>query len=106
MANRTPWRRSRAFRGQKPPAPAWFERVLAIEPERSFVAVEGAEVETLAWGERGKPGPYSCTAGPPTPTGGASLPLFSPVSAASWRRRLPASAVRIGAPLMISASSS
>ncbi len=30
--------------------------MIAIEPERSFVAVEGAEVETLAWGERGKPG--------------------------------------------------
>ena len=45
-----------AFRGQKPPAPAWFERVVAIEPERTFVAVEGAQVETLAWGERGKPG--------------------------------------------------
>jgi pimeloyl-ACP methyl ester carboxylesterase len=45
-----------AFRGQKPPAPAWFERVVAIEPERSFVVVDGAEVETLAWGERGKPG--------------------------------------------------
>jgi pimeloyl-ACP methyl ester carboxylesterase len=45
-----------AFRGQKPPAPAWFERVISIEPERSFVSVEGAKVETLAWGERGKPG--------------------------------------------------
>ena len=40
----------------KPPAPAWFERAIAIEPERTFVEVEGAEVETLAWGERGKPG--------------------------------------------------
>ena len=29
---------------------------VANEPERSFVAVEGARVETLAWGERGKPG--------------------------------------------------
>jgi len=45
-----------AFRGQKPPAPAWFERAIAVEPERSFVVVEGAQVETLAWGERGKPG--------------------------------------------------
>ena len=45
-----------AFRGQKPPAPAWFERVVAIEPERSFVTVEGAEVETLTWGERGRLG--------------------------------------------------
>src|ERR1700760_1278861 len=45
-----------AFRGQNPPAPAWFERVVAIEPERTFVAVDSAQVETLAWGERGKPG--------------------------------------------------
>jgi pimeloyl-ACP methyl ester carboxylesterase len=45
-----------AFRGQTPPAPAWFERAVAIEPDRSFVEVESAKVETLAWGERGKPG--------------------------------------------------
>src|SRR5580658_4256675 len=45
-----------AFRGQMPPAPAWFERAVAKEPERSFVEVEAARVETLAWGERGKPG--------------------------------------------------
>ena len=30
-----------AFRGQKPPAPAWFERVIAIEPERTFVDGRG-----------------------------------------------------------------
>jgi len=52
----TPMAPLAAFRGQKPPAPAWFERVVAIEPERTFVAIDGAEVETLAWGERGKPG--------------------------------------------------
>ena len=45
-----------AFHGLKPPAPAWFERAMADEPERSFVDVEGARVETLAWGKRGKPG--------------------------------------------------
>jgi pimeloyl-ACP methyl ester carboxylesterase len=45
-----------AFHGRKPPAPAWFEHVVADEPERDFVEVEGARVETLAWGERGKPG--------------------------------------------------
>ena len=45
-----------AFRGQKPPAPDWFERVVAIEPERTFVEVDGAQVEALAWGARGKPG--------------------------------------------------
>ena len=45
-----------AFHGLKPPAPAWFERAMSDEPERSFVDVEGARVETLAWGKRGKPG--------------------------------------------------
>jgi len=45
-----------AHHGHKPPAPAWFVEALASEPERAFVAVEGARIETLAWGERGKPG--------------------------------------------------
>jgi pimeloyl-ACP methyl ester carboxylesterase len=45
-----------AYQGLKPPAPAWFERTVADQPERTFVEVEGARVETLAWGERGKPG--------------------------------------------------
>ena len=44
------------WEGRKPPAPAWFEAALAQAPERGFVEVEGARVETLAWGERGKPG--------------------------------------------------
>ena len=34
----------------------WFESAIAEEPERTFVTVEGARVETLAWGKRGKPG--------------------------------------------------
>ncbi len=45
-----------AYHGVKPPAPAWFERALAQEPERTFIEVEGAKVEVLAWGRRGKPG--------------------------------------------------
>src|SRR5262249_31094558 len=45
-----------AYQGRKPPAPAWFERALALEPERTFVEVEGAKIETLAWGARGSPG--------------------------------------------------
>ncbi len=44
------------FHGQKPPAPAWFVQAIAQEPERTFVEVEGAKVELLAWGERGQPG--------------------------------------------------
>jgi pimeloyl-ACP methyl ester carboxylesterase len=45
-----------AFRGAKPPAPSWFRDAMADEPERTFVKVEGAKVEVLAWGERGRPG--------------------------------------------------
>ena len=56
MADSSPMAPLAAFRGQKPPAPAWFERAISIEPERSFVPVEGADVEMLSWGERGKPG--------------------------------------------------
>ena len=44
------------FKGEKSPAPAWFDWALAQEPERSFVPVDGANIELLTWGERGKPG--------------------------------------------------
>ncbi|NML08419.1 alpha/beta hydrolase [Sphingomonas sp. G-3-2-10] len=36
--------------------PDWFADALAQAPERSFIDVEGAAIELLAWGERGKPG--------------------------------------------------
>ncbi|HKT53332.1 MAG TPA: alpha/beta hydrolase, partial [Caulobacteraceae bacterium] len=45
-----------AFGGREPPASDWFKWAIAQEPERSMVAVEGSDVELLAWGERGKPG--------------------------------------------------
>ena len=44
------------FNGAEPPAPAWFKWAIAQEPERSFVPVDGANIELLTWGERGKPG--------------------------------------------------
>ena len=44
------------FGGRKPPAPEWFTRAIANAPERSFVDVRGAAIETLTWGDRGKPG--------------------------------------------------
>jgi pimeloyl-ACP methyl ester carboxylesterase len=44
------------FMGEVPAAPAWFAQALAHAPERSFVKVEGARVETLVWGEAGRPG--------------------------------------------------
>ena len=45
-----------AFRGAKPPAPEWFVDALAHAPERVFIDVEGAKLETLSWGRRGLPG--------------------------------------------------
>lgn len=45
-----------ALEGCVPPAPAWFARAIAAAPAREFVTVNGARIETLAWGERGSPG--------------------------------------------------
>jgi pimeloyl-ACP methyl ester carboxylesterase len=42
--------------GRVPSAPAWFESALACAPERAMVDVDGAAIETLAWGARGRPG--------------------------------------------------
>lgn len=42
--------------GERPSAPAWFEAALADAPERSTIAVQGARIELLCWGQRGKPG--------------------------------------------------
>jgi pimeloyl-ACP methyl ester carboxylesterase len=42
--------------GQRPEAPAWFRQALAAVPERGSITVDGARVETLTWGERGRPG--------------------------------------------------
>jgi pimeloyl-ACP methyl ester carboxylesterase len=37
-------------------APSWFRAALADAPTRATIEVEGAGIETLAWGERGRPG--------------------------------------------------
>lgn len=42
--------------GARPPAPIWFKDAIAVEPERVMTIVQGAAIETLAWGERGRPG--------------------------------------------------
>lgn len=44
------------FHGARPPAPRWFDDAIAHAPERTFVDVRGAAIETLTWGARGKPG--------------------------------------------------
>jgi len=41
---------------RRPVAPAWFDAALAQVPERTHLEIEGAEIEVLAWGERGQPG--------------------------------------------------
>ncbi len=45
-----------ALNGAVPAAPAWFEQALTHAPERAHVNVDGAQIETLAWGRRGDPG--------------------------------------------------
>ena len=44
------------FRGEHPPADEWFKAALALAPERSTFAVEGAAIELLTWGKVGNPG--------------------------------------------------
>jgi pimeloyl-ACP methyl ester carboxylesterase len=44
------------YAGAEPPSPAWFKWAVAQEPERGFVTSHGTRIETLTWGERGKPG--------------------------------------------------
>ncbi len=44
------------FGGERPPAPDWFDAAVAQAPERRVVEVEGAAIESLSWGTRGKPG--------------------------------------------------
>lgn len=44
------------FVGKSPPYPAWFEKAIERAPHRSLVPVDGANIELLTWGERGKPG--------------------------------------------------
>ncbi len=44
------------YAGEPPPAPDWFTQALADAPERFEVVVQGAPIETLAWGRVGNPG--------------------------------------------------
>jgi len=44
------------FDGAVPPAPEWFHQAIAQAPERRHVTVQGAPIETLAWGRVGTPG--------------------------------------------------
>lgn len=42
--------------GQVPPGPKWFNETIAVEPQSAFVAVEGARIHYLQWGDRSRPG--------------------------------------------------
>jgi len=42
--------------GRVPEAPDWFARAIAAAPVRKFVTIAGARIETLTWGEPGRPG--------------------------------------------------
>lgn len=44
------------FKGEEPPAPAWFKWAISQEAERQFIESMGTRLEALSWGERGKPG--------------------------------------------------
>ncbi len=44
------------FGGASPPAPDWFTEAMGQLPETARVDVQGAGIETLTWGKRGKPG--------------------------------------------------
>lgn len=44
------------FKGEEPPAPAWFKWAIAQPAEQTFVESMGIKLEALSWGERGKPG--------------------------------------------------
>lgn len=44
------------YAGAEPPTPAWFKWAVAQEPERGSVTSHGTQIETLTWGELGKPG--------------------------------------------------
>jgi pimeloyl-ACP methyl ester carboxylesterase len=44
------------YQGEKPTYPAWALTALADLPQRSFVDVDGADIEVLTWGRVGDPG--------------------------------------------------
>ncbi len=44
------------YRGEKPPAPAWFDAALANRPERASTQSNGSAIEYFTWGEIGRPG--------------------------------------------------
>ena len=56
VAHKRPPAPLKDFKGKKPPAPAWFEKALAIPHDTGSVEVEGACIQWKAWGKIGHPG--------------------------------------------------
>ncbi len=50
----------KAYAGQKPPAPGWFDEAIAATYEAHMLDVEGTEVQYLRWGDKSKPGLLLC----------------------------------------------
>lgn len=46
----------KAFAGEKPPSPAWFDKALSVPTEHGVSTVQGANIYWKAWGQRGQPG--------------------------------------------------
>ena len=44
------------YRGEKPPAPDWFEAAISTPYETRFVDVDGTRIRYQTWGDRNKPG--------------------------------------------------
>jgi pimeloyl-ACP methyl ester carboxylesterase len=44
------------YNGSKPPAPQWFTKAIADEPDEFFIEVDGARIQYLRWGDKSKPG--------------------------------------------------
>ena len=86
------------FRGEKPPAPQWFEDAIALAPERSFIdAPKGLNRDACLGRARQARICRSCTATAPAPTGGVSSRHSLPTRIASPHSRCPAWAARAGA---------
>lgn len=50
------WTPLARFGGRPPEAPAWFTQALAVQPDARMIRADGVDIETLAWGDVGKPG--------------------------------------------------
>ena len=85
-------------------APPGSARRSRTHPRARSIEVEGADIESLAWGERGRQACCCCTASPRMRTGGASSPRSSRRRGEWSRFHCPAWAVRAGATRIRSSS--